>query len=129
MNLSEMPAEKLLDEYLNMHTLADQACDESDTRTANTNSAALRAELLRRLQPEWISVNNRPPEITQRWTDYGNDYRSSDLVLALSGDDIHAAHWHDRENGWADPWGNSLRKVTHWRPLPSVPSREGEGKA
>lgn len=95
----------------------------------------------------WISVDDRlPPTREETWTD-GEEihrHRISEPVLCFCvGDDEHgrASYCLDREadfrigfldtdagtggyiGGWVDDSdGNTLRTVTHWRPLPAPPA-------
>jgi len=77
---------------------------------------------------EWISVENRTPEIEHECTT--SETMISDAVIVSDIDDFHSvgfAHYH--KGGYWTVYGgehdfmNPL-KVTHWMPMPKHPERK-----
>ena len=75
-------------------------------------------------QAEWISVEQRLPEIISHWGP--NDmYGGSANVLIFNGLIFVGARYESGNWATADE-GSKLLNVTHWMPLPAAPTETGK---
>ena len=101
------------DEITKLHKRIDRLKKQNETLTIQRNAWALTAKALTH---EWISVDERLPEVGTRVVGY--DYESNVRCYFITEN----RWWID--GGWntAKGWG-----ITHWMPLPEPPKmKDGE---
>lgn len=72
---------------------------------------------------EWIPVETRLPELEEKVLVF--DYTCKSVFLAFRAEDVVPYSWSWVDNT-SDAWLNPPVKITHWRPLPLPPVKEGE---
>ena len=75
------------------------------------------------MQPEWISVNDRLPEMTPT---YRGGLNTSGTVLTYNGHYVHVGKYEETFTKRQPRWISDGRcaRVTHWMPLPEPPKGE-----
>tara|TARA_R100000951_G_scaffold88912_1_gene77047 strand:- start:324 stop:560 length:237 start_codon:yes stop_codon:yes gene_type:complete len=74
-------------------------------------------QVMRCFVSEWISVDDRLPEIKRDWETF---------IVANSGD-VFVGYWNRRSGKFLDePYGMEMSgSATHWMPLPDAPDAVG----
>lgn len=79
---------------------------------------------MKNIASEWISINDRMPEMETQVLVYGTIHEQNDIYLA---EYFVVNHYRDNElidikvEAWESLWGYEVENVTHWMPLPSPP--------
>lgn len=75
----------------------------------------------------WVSVETgERPEIIKRWGGPKDDMYGTSALLLICSEGIQHTGYYYESGTWSAYWGEILRNVTHYRPLPQPPKKAGK---